>query len=305
MRNNAIRIVGAALLAAVLLAVGGPVTAKHLSAWGTPVKLGPQINFDNSMESCPTFVKGGLAFYYASNITGGPGNRDIYVVRRAHLDEPWGKPVRLNENINTSIDERCPYVTPDGRRLIFIRPEGKFNRFYMSVLKGDKDDLNWGIPVRLDILSSDNTDYALTGFEDEHGRLTMYFGSTRTGFGDIYQTTMDKHGNFTPPVPVTELNDPNALDIEPGVTRDGLEMYFTSSRPGGVGGWDIWLSTRHSTSQPWGAPVNMGDAINSPGMDMRPAISWQGDTMIFSSGRSGMLDLYQSTRSKMTGPKER
>jgi hypothetical protein len=123
MKNTAIKIIGAALLVVALLAVGGPVVAKGFAPWGNPVKLGPTINFDNSWETCPTFAKGGVAFYYASNATGSHGNRDIYMVRRASLDAPWGNPVQLNENINTALDERCPYATPDGRRLIFLRQE--------------------------------------------------------------------------------------------------------------------------------------------------------------------------------------
>ena len=308
MKRIVTRIIGVVLLVAALSAVGAPVSAKHFDAWEVPVKLGPAINFANSIEGCPTFVKGGLAFYYASNTTGSHGNRDIYVVRRASLDEPWGDPVQLNENINTAKDERCPYVTPDGRRLIFVRQDAVtpalVDNFYMSVLQGDKDDLNWGEPVRINILGSDYTDYGLAGFEDEDGTLILYFGSARTGAGDIYQTTMDKRGNFTTPIKVPELSHDSALDIEPGVTKDGLEIYFTSSRSGGSGGWDIWMSTRDSTTQPWGAPVNLGSTINSSGFDMRPTISWQGDTMIFSSTRSGMWDLYQSIRGKITGQPE-
>ncbi len=304
MKKIVIGAIVAVLLVATLLAVGAPVAAKHFDGWGAPVKLGSNINFNNSWETCPTFVNDGLAFYYASNTTGGHGFRDIYVVGRTSLDEPWGEPVQLNENINTVLDERCPYVTPDGRRLIFIRQEGAADNFYMSVFQGNNDDLNWGEPIKLDILSSAYTDYGLTGFEDEDGTLILYFGSARSGAGDVYQTTMDQEGNFTTPVLVPELSDPSAVDIEPGVTKDGLELYFTSSRAPKYGIWDIWLSTRASTSQPWGTPVNLGPTINCASLQMRPAISWQGDTIIFSSTKSGMWDLYQSTRSKVTRPKE-
>jgi hypothetical protein len=300
-KNIAIRTIGAVLLVAALLAVGGPVAAKHFAPWGNPSKLGPTINFDNSWETCPTFAKGGLAFYYASNATGSHGNRDIYMVRRASLDARWGDPVQLNDNVNTAMDERCPYATPDGRRIIFVRQEATGDNFYMSTLRGPKDDLNWGEPVKLEILGSPSTDYALTGFENEDGTLTLYFGSMRSGAGDIYQTTMDRQGNFTQPVPVPELNDPAAWDVEPTVTKDGLELYLTSTRGGGLGGADIWVATRDNTSEPWGKPVNLGAPVNTSFMEMRGAISWQGDTVIFSSTRSGMWDLYQSIRLKITG----
>jgi hypothetical protein len=174
----------------------------------------------------------------------------------------------------------------------------------MSTLQGPKDDLNWAEPQKLEILGSPSTDYALTGFENEDGTLTLYFGSMRSGAGDIYQTTMEEGANFTQPVPVPELNDPNAWDVEPAVTKDGLELYLTSTKAGGLGGSDIWIATRDNTSELWGQPVNLGVPVNTAAWEMRGAVSWQEDIMIFSSNKGGTWDLYQSTRVKVTGQDE-
>src|SRR5262245_13889450 len=55
--------------------------------------------------------------------------------------------------------------------------------------------------------------------------------------------------SFGAPVPVTELNT-DADDEHPRLTADELTVYFSSSRPGGVGGYDIYQATRTSTSAP-------------------------------------------------------
>jgi hypothetical protein len=67
----------------------------------------------------------------------------------------------------------------------------------------------------------------------------------------------------------SELNTP-AVDGCPIQSPDGLSLYIASSRPGGRGGLDIWEATRANTSAPWGAPVNLGEPVNSVADDFCP-----------------------------------
>jgi OOP family OmpA-OmpF porin len=257
------------------------------------------------MDSCPAFTKDGLSLYFVSyDPTVAPSlKRDLYVSQRASLDEPWGPPKKLGNNINTNADEeRCPYVTPDGRRLLFVRSTATGDDFYMSIRRDKKDDFGWGDPVIKGALSSSGMETAGWGFEGEDCDLTFYFGSSRSNAQmDIYQTTMDSDGNFTTPVPVIELNDPGAIDYFPVVRKDGLEIYFTSNRTGGLGGQDTWVSTRNSTSEKWSPPVNLGSAINSTANEWRSALTWDGMNMVFASNITGNYDLYKSQRNKVTG----
>jgi len=52
-------------------------------------------------------------------------------------------------------------------------------------------------------------------------------------------------------------------DVKPSLSADGLTLYFGSNRPGGYGGFDLWMSTRATMTDDWGAPVNLGENINS------------------------------------------
>jgi WD40-like Beta Propeller Repeat len=67
----------------------------------------------------------------------------------------------------------------------------------------------------------------------------------------------------------SELNTPS-LDGCPIQSPDGLRLYMASNRPGGKGGLDIWVATRSSTSAPWGAPINLGEPVNSAADDFCP-----------------------------------
>jgi hypothetical protein len=79
----------------------------------------------------------------------------------------------------------------------------------------------------------------------------------------------------------------------PSITRNLL--VFTSDRPGGYGGYDLYYSTY--TGNGWSLPVNFGTKINSEYDEYRPiTFSFNGfDLMIFSSNRTGGkggFDLY-------------
>ena len=53
------------------------------------------------------------------------------------------------------------------------------------------------------------------------------------------------------------VNSPH-VEGNPIISRNALELYFLSTRPGGYGGWDIWMSKRASAEDPWGPAVNLG-----------------------------------------------
>jgi hypothetical protein len=86
--------------------------------------------------------------------------------------------------------------------------------------------------------------------------------------------------NVGPPVN-TEYNDTYAF-----LSRDELTMYFTSDRPGGLGGDDLWFTTRASLDDLWEDPQNMS-ALNTSAADSLAVLSSDEHVMFFHSMRSG------------------
>jgi Tol biopolymer transport system component len=82
------------------------------------------------------------------------------------------------------------------------------------------------------------------------------------------------------------VNSP-APDIAPTISKNELSLYFSSTRPGGSGGFDIWVSQRARRQDPWGPPQNLGAAINTASNDQGTALSRDGHLLFFVSDRPG------------------
>jgi len=79
-----------------------------------------------------------------------------------------------------------------------------------------------------------------------------------------------------------------SLDGCPFIAPDGRQFFMASNRPGGMGGIDIWVSTREKASDPWGSPVNVAK-VNSDVDDFCPTMSRDGHTLYFVSRRQAGL----------------
>lgn len=73
----------------------------------------------------------------------------------------------------------------------------------------------------------------------------------------------------------------------PFISPDGKAFFVASNRPGGLGGLDIWVSTRANESEAWSEPVNVGAPINSAANDFCPTMGRDGKTFFFASTRLG------------------
>ncbi len=323
-RNTAFT--GAILLlsALVLFAQDAP----QFSAWSVPVNLGSAVN-STSYDWFPFVSKNGLSLFFTSATCTEPtpgchlgyGGHDIFVSQRASVNDPWGPAQNLGPTINGPYDEGSPTFSPDGHLMYFASNQpGGFGGadIYVSRRHNKRDDFGWQTPQNLG--SDVNTSANENGpeiFEDEMtGVITLYFDSNRTGGpgpflddgthngNDIYMSVLQADDTFGAATLVAELSTP-FIDRQTAIRRDGLEIFFGSNRPGGYGLFDLWVSTRATTSDPWSPPVNLGPVINTALTDGGPAISADGTVLYISSNRGGgfgSFDLYVSTRTKLHGP---
>jgi hypothetical protein len=282
----------------------------QFTGWSAPVNLGPAIN-SAVTETGPALSKNGLTLYfYATGRPGGVGNDDIWVSQRESVDDAWGTPVNLGSTVNSTARDFVPTFSRDGHWMFFAstRDGGLGGAdVWASWRARIHDDFGWETPINLGPgVNTAFDDNGVGYFENEGGAPQLYFGSNRPGGlgdADLHVSELQPDGSWGPASRVPELNS-SAADNRPNIRHDGLEIFFYSGRAGGLGGIDLWTSTRESVDQPWSTPVNVGAPVNSSGTELHPYLAADGETLFFSSaapGGSGGLDLYMSSRSKERG----
>ena len=279
------------------------------SPWSAPLSVGSAVN-SAAQEGGPYISRDELSLYFNSNRPGGYGGSDLYVTHRASKDAPWEPPMNLGSSINTSANENAGSLSSDEHLLFFHsnRPGGfGGGDLYVARRHNKRDDSAWQPATNLgpQINTAHNEVYVSYHEDDATGAVMLYFNSNRPGGQgslDIYTSTLQYDETWSTPELVPELNS-LYINAQPIVSRNGLELYQSSNRPGSLGMFDIWVSTRASTTDPWGTPVNLGPDVNYAGANQGRAVpSADGFSLYHYSSRPGSLgdlDLWVSTRTKL------
>lgn len=233
---------------------------------------------------------------------------------------PWSAPVNLGPPVNTSFAEVNPFISKDGLSLYFTCQDcpGGFGGFDIWVSRRPTVDAPWGSPQNLG--PNINTPFSETNPALSVDGHSLYFTSNRPGgFGltDIYVSRRhNKRDDFAWQLPEnlgsgvnTAADDRQAAapfeDDETGT----VTLYFSSNRPGGLGGDDIYAST-FQPDETFG-PAVLVTELSSVSNDQTPAIRHDGLEIFLSSNRPGSvlnlqgrpsLDLWVSTRPSTSDP---
>ncbi len=220
--------------------------------WGPPQNLGPNINTAYN-DGGAVFSRDGHRLYFQSNRPGGFGGNDIYVSRRHNKrdDFGWRAAENLGSGVNSFANEvKAEYFEDDETGTITLyfwsdRPGGLGNSdIYVSTLQPDE---TFGPAVLVEEFSSIYGDFSVTLRRDG---LEAIVSSNRSdlpkiGASDLW--VFSRASTADPWSPPTNLGiDVNSPSEEVGASLsfDGTALYFFSNRPGTLGGFDLYVSTR-------------------------------------------------------------
>jgi hypothetical protein len=202
--------------------------------WGTPTLVAP-LSFGFNNQS-PEVTSDGLTMFLASKLASSATAEDIYMATRADRSSAWGVPVIVSE-LSSSDSDSGSAPSDDLLTIVMNRLINSQSDLFISTRVTTADP--WGAPVAIGELDSalDDTSAMLTP-----DKLTVYFGSTIGGGGDLYIATRPTvNDTFSAPSPITELDVDYVYDGEPWLSPDGHDIYFTSGRSGTFG---IYHATR-------------------------------------------------------------
>ncbi len=215
------------------------------------------------------------------------------------------EPENLGPAVNSAYSEYWPALSVDEQMLMFtvmlpLRAQTgeeaialQEDFFYSIKSEGSWEQrINAGSPLN----TSDNEGaQSLTA----DGRTLWFTACNRRsgqGMCDLYYSTWEGDRWSTPRNAGNILNSPYS-EKHPAISADGRILYFTSNRPGGKGSYDIWMSVK--TGETWSAPVNLGDSVNTSGLEQSPFIHPDQQSLYFSSNGwpgMGQGDLFLSRR---------
>jgi len=200
--------------------------------------------------------------------------------------------------------ESCVSIIPGNRKTGLVgRLKPGFKRFMLGVAtafligcataKAAKADFVIGTPMKVP-----NVNSSVVGDCDScvsSDGLELYFRRDTPGWNwNIWVAkrptifhTWEEPKDLGPPVNVRYHTE------GPSISADGLELYFSSSRPGAIGwtgvdtDYDIWMARRETKQSLWQEPVNLGAPVNTASWELFPSISSDGLELYFSSNGSG------------------
>ncbi len=241
--------------------------------------LGININSDLP-ELRPTIsADGNLLFFITENhpantkFSSIPNSQDIWYSERDSTGK-WSEARHLKDPINTVFYNAVYWISPDKNRIL-IRgafTEGGYAGKGVSISKRLRNG-RWGYPEALQIKNYHNYDRGLqSGASMANDGQTLLFYMTpdvRSSNNDMYVCFLQEDGTWSEPKSLgKKLNLPGYNEMTPYIASDGVTLYFSSDRPGGLGDNDIWMTKRLDKSwTKWSDPVNLGSPINTPDWD--------------------------------------
>ncbi len=206
----------------------------------------------------------------------------------------------LGPNVNSSSDDHSPLVSADESLLMYtsrrqttdglLMPDGQNEeRIYSS----NATTNGWGKSAGVRDLFPTNGHEAGVCLSLDGQELYVY-RSDRDG-ANIYVSD-NVNNNWTSPVKLPEGINSSYDETHASISPDKSTLYFTSNRPGGFGGLDIYRVRRLPNNE-WGEPQNLGASINTQYDEETPIIHPDGKTLYFSSeghNSMGQLDIFYS-----------
>ena len=261
-----------------------------LGGWGQPQMLNSNIN-TSAFDYYPFISADNKALYFTSTRA---FDDDIFVSYWDTVTNDWGPAIRLNSNINTGDRELSPSLSPDGKRLYFVRygDPGGFGSYDIWYSDWDTLTNDWGTAKNVGPnVNTSCIEWSVSISRD--GNKMFYTSGYRPPFigcddDEIFMSKWDTLTNWWGPGKYTgDIVNRTGRNYSPSLAPDDTTLYFSSfhhhNDPFYQGEVDIFVAYFDGTG--WNTVVNPGPPINTPTWDDGPSISADGRFLYFASRR--------------------
>lgn len=223
-------------------------------------------------ELAPVVSLDGSTLYFVR--TGHPRNigtdnaPDIWVVSYGPATG-WSRVLNAAAPINSAGDERVIGIGPLGNWLAIFR-QSPVMQIDLLLRRGRFWEITRTLPLPVSLLPDQIGQMQLA----LDGRTLLFAADLpgRQGGLDLYVSFLGPGGQWSAPLHLGPTINSAQADDAPFLAADGRTLYFSSRRPGGQGGSDLWMSRSDGSWQSWTEPVNVS-AVNTADDDNYFALS--------------------------------
>lgn len=210
--------------------------------------------------------------------------------------------LNIGREINSEFDDYGPVLNEAGTEIVFTtrRKDGNMNenvfddnKPWEDVFYAKKEGDKWSWAKNIGTPINTPTHNSNTALSADGKILFLY---TDDGAGDILQSELQSNGTWSEPEPLPGIINSSYSEKSVSISKDETVLYFTSNRPGGFGGLDLYKATKNKNGE-WTYVKNLGPTINTEYDEEGPFIDYDGVTLYFSSrGHEGMggHDIFKS-----------
>jgi hypothetical protein len=249
-----------------------------------PEPFAPGLITTDAEEGSSGFALKGTAFIFQK-----------FIERRCHTyvtrlkDGTWTPPELIP--FWETMDDNGDFVfSSDDKTMLYQVKTEKDGLLLSDIWRVELKAAGWGdrapLPPPVNA-PDDNESYA----SDTAEGAVYFFSNRRGGKGrfDLYMCpSMD--GKLGDAVNLAALNTEDN-EWDPFIAPDSRYLLFCSTKPGGLGGDDIYVSFKEKDGS-WGPPRHMGAEVNSAGSENRPYVTRDGKYFFFTSTRNGSRDTF-------------
>ncbi len=210
----------------------------------------------------------------------------------------------LGPGVNTAFNDYAPVISADEATLIFTSrrdnttgggKSNEDNEWYEDIYHSVKSDTIWSTAVNMGPTINTASHDASVGLSPDGQELFVYRATPANG-GDLFISNLTGTV-WSEPKPLGHNINTTSWEPSASTTSDENILFFTSSKKGGLGGRDIYMSRKQPNGE-FGPAVNLGPKINTKYDEDCPFIHPDGKTLYFSSkGHKSMggFDIFSTT----------
>ncbi|OFY25385.1 MAG: hypothetical protein A2W98_05720 [Bacteroidetes bacterium GWF2_33_38] len=233
---------------------------------------------------------------YKNNVQIDVMDQDIeyFKQKSIYAKKMYAEPENLNiknlgKIINTQYNEYVPLITTDDSTLLFTsRREGSIGgldpngEYYEDIYVSKKIGAEWAIPENIGEPINSATHDATVSISSDGKKLYIYRTNKDLSGGDIYESIFTAN-KWTKPIKMKgDINCKYCWNASGALSPDENVFYFSSNKPGGFGGKDIYKIVKLPDGK-WSKATNLGETINTKYDEDAPFMHPDGETFYFSS----------------------